>query len=85
MFLVNIILALLECITYSYNCNIQSLTMLIDVVRFTARVSELMDVLKDLNRGAYQRTLINSRRTADDDEKRGMVVEYVQQTIVETN
>lgn len=85
MFLVDIILALLECITYSYNCIIQSLTMLIDVVRFTARVSELMDVLKDLNRGAYQRTLINSRRTADDDEKRGMVVEYVQQTIVETN
>lgn len=51
--------------------------MLIDVVRFTARVSELMDVLKDLNRGAYQRTLINSRRTAEDDEKRGMVVVYM--------
>ncbi|XP_031550502.1 ATP-binding cassette sub-family D member 3-like [Actinia tenebrosa] len=38
---------------------------------FTARVSELMDVLKDLNRGVYQRTLIESKRT-DDDEKMGV-------------
>lgn len=46
------------------------------VVRFTARVAELMNVLKDLNHGVYQRTLINSRRT-DDDEKKGMLVAYV--------
>jgi hypothetical protein len=31
-----------------------------------------MVVLKDLNRGIYQRTLINSKRTNDEDEKKGI-------------
>ncbi|XP_048584347.1 ATP-binding cassette sub-family D member 3 [Nematostella vectensis] len=39
---------------------------------FTARVSELTDVLKDLNSGKYQRTLISSRRPVDESEVTGV-------------
>ncbi|KXJ19251.1 ATP-binding cassette sub-family D member 3 [Exaiptasia diaphana] len=47
---------------------------------FTARVSELMSVLKDLNNGVYQRTLIANKREDENDKKEGKKISTAELT-----
>ena len=36
---------------------------------FTERVKEIIDVLKELNRGVYKRTMVSSRKDGDEAEE----------------
>jgi hypothetical protein len=44
---------------------------------FTERVKEIIDVLKDLNRGVYKRTMVSSRKEGDEAEVGKLVTSYV--------
>lgn len=60
-------------------CTVRSVNMSNNVsfCSFTERVKEIIDVLKDLNRGVYKRTMVSSRKEGDEAEVGKLVTSYV--------